>query len=344
MPYHVLIKLIGEYGEFKLDLDRSELMKEIVKPYAAGTPITIRGRVIHCEDITRILIKYTEEDSKTLLSKSVAYRDAFPPLSDDERVFQKGKDVTDDFIKGPSALRGGKSAAPEGIISQNVFVVHGRNTQLRDSMFNFLRAIELHPIEWIEAVSGTGNASPYIGEVLDVAFGKAQAIIVLLTPDDEAKLKDEFIKPDDPPYEKNITPQARPNVIFEAGMAMGRRPDRTVLVQVGELRPFSDITGRHTVRLDNSPGKRQELAKKLETAGCRMNLTGSDWFTVGDFSLEISQSAGRHTDWTINVGDHIVSPIDIAEGSYLESNNKHYKFVVQADGNLVIYAHCPNQE
>ena len=50
-----------------------------------------------------------------------------------------------------------------------------------------------------------------------------------------------------------------------------------------------------------------------------------------------SQSAGRHVDWAINVGDHIKSPTYIAEASYLESKNERYKFVVQPDGNLVIY-------
>ena len=54
-------------------------------------------------------------------------------------------------------------------------------------------------------------------------------------------------------------------------------------------------------------------------------------------SNQDSQSAGRHVAWTINVGDHIVSHREIAEGSYLESNNNRYKLVVQGDGNLVIY-------
>src|SRR5206468_2612596 len=132
---------------------------------------------------------------------------------------------------------------------QKVFVVHGRNQALRDSIFDFLRAIGLHPLEWSEAVQLTGEASPYVGRVLDVAFKNAQAVVVLITPDDEARLKQEFQKEDDPPYEKQLTGQARPNVLFEAGMAMGRDANRTVLVEVGKLRPFSDVGGRHAVRL-----------------------------------------------------------------------------------------------
>ena len=168
---------------------------------------------------------------------------------------------------------------------RRVFVVHGRNEKLRRAMFIFLRSIGLEPIEWTEAVKWTGSGSPHISEILNVAFNRAQAIVVLMTPDDEARLRLEFQSGDNPPHEKDLTPQARLNVIFEAGMALGRDPDRTVLVEIGQLRPFSDIGGRHTVRLDNSVARRQDLAMRLETAGCRVNLDGTDWHTAGEFQI-----------------------------------------------------------
>lgn len=167
---------------------------------------------------------------------------------------------------------------------RKVFVIHGRDLKARNDMFNFLRAIDLHPIEWSEAVKATGKGSPYIGEILDTAFSQAQAVVVLITPDDEGRLRELFRKIDDPPYETELTPQARLNVIFEAGMAMGRNPDRTILVEFGFLRPFSDIGGRHVIRLDNTIEKRQELAQRLKTARCQVNLSGTDWHTVGDFA------------------------------------------------------------
>ncbi len=167
--------------------------------------------------------------------------------------------------------------------SRRVFVVHGRNKDLRDAMFTFLRSIGLEPIEWTQAVQWTGKGSPHVAEILDAAFDQAQAIIVLMTPDDEAKLRNEFHSDNEPLHEKNLTPQARANVIFEAGMAFGRDPKRTILVEIGQLRPFSDIGGRHTIRLDNSPEKRQNLALRLQTAGCQVNLEGTDWYNAGEF-------------------------------------------------------------
>ena len=50
---------------------------------------------------------------------------------------------------------------------KRVFVVHGRDEALRRSIFAFLRAVNLEPLEWSQAVRLTGKGTPYIGEVLD---------------------------------------------------------------------------------------------------------------------------------------------------------------------------------
>lgn len=172
--------------------------------------------------------------------------------------------------------------------TEQVFVVHGRNQRARNALFAFLRTIGLRPLEWNEAVQATGKPTPYIGEILDAAFTQAGAVVVLMTPDDEARLREPFRSPNDPPHETELTGQARPNVLFEAGMAMGRNTDRTILVELGSLRPFSDVSGLHVIRMDNSSQRRQELAQRLESAGCPVNLDGIDWHTAGDFDAALS--------------------------------------------------------
>jgi predicted nucleotide-binding protein len=173
--------------------------------------------------------------------------------------------------------------APLPTSSRTVFVVHGRNDKLRESMFSFLRALGLKPLEWSQAIQATQKSSPYIGEILDTAFRLAQAIVVIFSGDDEAKLREEFFGQNEPPHEKELTPQPRPNVIFEAGMAMGGSENRTILVQIGKLRPISDIAGRHIIHLDDSSQKRQELVRKLIGAGCEVDTSGTDWLSVGNF-------------------------------------------------------------
>lgn len=172
---------------------------------------------------------------------------------------------------------------PKSASAKTVFVVYGRNNKLRESMFTFLRALGLNPVEWTQAIQATQKTSPYIGEILDTAFAQARAIIVLFSGDDEARLLAGFLGRNEKSYEKELTPQPRPNVIFEAGMAMGRNEDRTILVQVGETRPISDIAGRHITHLDNSSEKRQELVTKLRGAGCEVDTNGTDWLTTGNF-------------------------------------------------------------
>ncbi len=154
-------------------------------------------------------------------------------------------------------------------------------------MFVFLRAIGLHPLEWSEAVRATGNPTPYVGQIIETAFATAQAVVVLFTPDDEARLRDAYWAAGDPPHETELTGQARPNVLFEAGMAMQRSQERTVLVELGLLRPFSDIAGRYTIRIDNTSQRRQELAQRLQAAGCAVSLDGIDWHSAGDFDAAI---------------------------------------------------------
>lgn len=166
---------------------------------------------------------------------------------------------------------------------RSVFVVHGRNESLRKAMFDFLRSINLSPMEWSTAVEHTGSGSPYIGQVLDTAFDHAKAIVVLMTPDEVAYLQSRYGHGEND-KETLPAPQARPNVLFEAGMALGRNADQTVLVEVGEVRPFSDVAGRHAIRLSNSAESRQALARRLQTAGCDVNLNGTDWITTGNFT------------------------------------------------------------
>lgn len=165
---------------------------------------------------------------------------------------------------------------------RTVFVIHGRNDSMRQALFAFLRSIRLEPIEWSQALALTGKASPYIGEVLEAAFDSAQALIVLETPDEVAYLHESLARPGDPETKPQM--QARPNVLFEAGMALGKNPDRTLIIEVGDVRPFSDISGRHVVRLNNTVATRQEVASRLKTAGCPVDISGTDWHNQGDFS------------------------------------------------------------
>ncbi|MHB8994596.1 MAG: TIR domain-containing protein [Armatimonadota bacterium] len=186
-------------------------------------------------------------------------------------------------IGGAVLPRAEKEQAMEQRSKTLAWVIHGRNADARDAVFDFLRCVGIKPLEWGEVCNETGTASPYVGEVLDTAFALAQVVVVILSGDDMAFLRPELRSPDDPTWEGEETPQARPNVLFEAGMAFGTHQDRTIIVQWGHLRPFSDIGGRHVLRLVDTPECRQDFVGRLRTARCEVDAAGTDWLKAGNF-------------------------------------------------------------
>ncbi len=171
---------------------------------------------------------------------------------------------------------------------RRIFVVHGRNEAAREAMFAFLRSLGLAPLEWEQAVRHTGSGAPHLGEILRQALAGVQAVVVLLSGDDEARLRQHLRAPDDSEYERELRPQPRANVLFESGMAFATHGERTILVQLGEIRPFSDIAGRHVIRFDGSPEDRRVLASRLATVGCAVDLSGEDWLRAGDFGTALA--------------------------------------------------------
>ena len=176
-----------------------------------------------------------------------------------------------------------KAAKKRRAKDNKVFVVHGRDGALRRSMFDFLRALGLAPYEWQQALAAAKGNNPYVGNVIDEVMDQAQAVVVMLSPDDWVTLKEQFWQPDDGPSERQPQGQARPNVLFEAGMAMARHVEKTVMVRIGRIKPFSDVFGRHIPALGDDFDSRNDFANRLQKAGCPVNRVGTDWAKTGMF-------------------------------------------------------------
>jgi predicted nucleotide-binding protein len=173
---------------------------------------------------------------------------------------------------------------------KNVVVVHGRDLGLRDAMFQFLRSAGLRPIEWNDAVRRTQRASPYTGEVVDALFRDAQAVVVLLSPDEHVELKASLRSGDSA---DNSGWQPRPNVFVEAGMALARDEARTVLVQIGTIRHASDLAGRNSISFDGSSASRHDLIERLRVCGCAISISGNSWLRDGIFSIATQELRKR---------------------------------------------------
>lgn len=163
-----------------------------------------------------------------------------------------------------------------------VFVIGGRDTALTESMYQLLSSVGCKPVEFHQAVAKAKRGNPYIGDVLDRAFEEAQGLVVIFSPDDEVRLKDQFLKSGERHTEGRYQGQPRPNVIFEAGMAMAHHQDKTIMVAVGRMKSFTDISGRHLVHLDDSTASRRDFLNRLSRI-CKIDDSGSRWVKVGTF-------------------------------------------------------------
>ncbi len=176
-------------------------------------------------------------------------------------------------------LPSGMLTPPTPNARKRVVVIYGQDEAARTAMFTFLRSLHLQPLEFETIVNESGEGSPFTGAAIDLAFTRAQAIVALITPDEWAALHPEL-------GTSTRRLQARPNVIFEAGLAIGRLPTRTILVKYGTSELWSDMDGRHYVAIDNTSRRRQSLRDRLEQTGCVIENVGSDYLTApagGDF-------------------------------------------------------------
>lgn len=169
----------------------------------------------------------------------------------------------------------------------SMFVVHGRDTKLNDDMYAFLATIGIVPFEWDHAIKAAkgGGANPIVGDVIRQAMERVQGVMVLFSPDEEAKIRTRFASEQDRTKGHHLKGnQPRPNVIFEAGLALGAHSDKTILVQVGTVREISDIAGKHMVTLSNSFADRKRLADRLQSKlKFKIDLTGTAWQKIGNF-------------------------------------------------------------
>jgi predicted nucleotide-binding protein len=158
-----------------------------------------------------------------------------------------------------------------------VFVIHGRDEHFRESLFDLLRAVDLRPLEWETLVSETRNGVPSLLDVVQTALRRAQAVVVLLTPDDIVQLHPALHECDEPSVETRPAMQPRPNVLIELGMALMRCPDRTIIIEVGDLRPVADLGGLNVIRFDRGEVALGKLVQRLKNAGCPVDDSGADW-------------------------------------------------------------------
>lgn len=151
-------------------------------------------------------------------------------------------------------LAADSSQAQSGRTCPKVFVVHGHNHGIKESVARFLERLGLKPIILHEQPNAGRTVIEKFSDYTDVQFA-----VVLLTADDLGK-----------PRNSNQEAQlrARQNVILELGYFLGKlgRTRVCVLYEDGVELP-SDYTGVLYLLLDSNERWRFDLVREIRTAG-----------------------------------------------------------------------------
>lgn len=142
--------------------------------------------------------------------------------------------------------------------SRDVFVVHGRSNEMKETVARFLEKLELKPIILHE--------QPSAGQTIIEKFEKysdARFAIVLLTPDDVGSLA----------QDSELRSRARQNVIFEWGFFVGKLGRKNVCALIGEgLEKPSDMDGILCIPADSEQAWKMRLVQELKVAGIEVDL------------------------------------------------------------------------
>ncbi|WP_410507215.1 nucleotide-binding protein [Methanosarcina hadiensis] len=271
MYYHVRItqKSNRIFDEIELDLNEERLRSQFVTPYEKNESIFIDGKTIHPDDIERIKISRTEDNSSKLIPNARAIRGksyGLPLLPDGWYVAKEGEDVTYNFIFGPPGYN--KKMSKEDMTSKpqsnQVFVVHGHDNEMKETVARVLKNVGLEPIILHEQV----DKGRTIIEKFEECSDNVSFAVVLLSPDDMGFKKDQ--QPESANY------RARQNVILELGYFLGKlgRENVCALLNAKENFEFpSDIFGKLYIPYDSNSGWKLALAKELDSAGYDIDYT-----------------------------------------------------------------------
>lgn len=142
--------------------------------------------------------------------------------------------------------------------SRRIFIVHGHDVEARETVARFLALIGFEPIILHEQANQGRTVIEKIEAHGDVGFA-----IVLLTPDDLGKARDD----------EQLRTRARQNVLLELGYFIGRlgRP-RVCALMRGNVEVPSDFLGVVWQPIDAAGGWKQALGQELAASGYEVDF------------------------------------------------------------------------
>lgn len=218
---------------YEMDLCEDDA-RTFAKQLTHGENAFFGGRWINPFDVVEALIYQTEEHSSNFET---------PQTSASSEIFsqKKGMNVTRQFITQPPKLKVKETEKIPKLpkISENVFIVHGRDVGSATELARILEGLKLKPIILSEQASGSRTIIEKLEKYSDVGYAFA-----ILTPDDVGGLANSRL---------NLKNRARQNVVLELGYFMGLLGrDRVGCLYKGDVELPSDMLGVVRVQFNQS--------------------------------------------------------------------------------------------
>jgi predicted nucleotide-binding protein len=154
----------------------------------------------------------------------------------------------------------GKGAEQRAVSARAVFVVHGRNEEIKQTVARFLEKLLLDAI----ILNERPNQGKTLIEKFEANSNDVEFAVVLLTPDDSGGPASE---------PQNTHPRARQNVILELGYFIGRLGrERVCAILMDGVETPSDIHGVVYVPYDPNGAWRITLAREIKAAGIEVDM------------------------------------------------------------------------
>lgn len=140
----------------------------------------------------------------------------------------------------------------EDVVKNKIFIVHGHDEALKYQLSDWLRKIGVEPIILHEQANG-GTSS-----ILDKLerYSDVDCAIALFTADDVGSEKG-----------KELQPRARQNVVFEAGMFLGKK--RVIVLYEEGIESPGDLGGCVYIPADKYDGWKEKLRLEFDAMGIK---------------------------------------------------------------------------
>lgn len=239
---------------YEMDLSEDDV-RTFAKQVQHGENAFFGGRWIDPFDVIEVLIYQTEEHSSSFETSQT---------SPNAEIFfrKKGMNVTRQYISGPPKPKVQEDEKEPKLpkMSDNVFIVHGRDTGSAVELARILEDLKVNPIILSEQASGSRTLIEKLEKYSDVGFA-----FVILTPDDVGRLS---------ASRSDLKYRARQNVILEFGYFMGLLGrDRVCCLYTGDIELPSDMLGVVYVQFNKSVKEVYwYIVKELKAVGYTIEL------------------------------------------------------------------------